>query len=134
MLLVPLVWAETASVAIHSLAGVRVLLVEDQGIIALQIEDVLRKAGCEVVGPVARMQAAISLAHDAALDAAVLDINLDGENTYPVAEELQRRNIPFVLATGYGDSAVPERWKSLPRLSKPFLDEQLERLIRRLCC
>jgi len=113
----------------HDLKGVRVLLVEDQMIVAMQIEDMLRAAGCEVVGPVGTLQAAITLAHEEALNAAVLDINLDGEKVYPAAEELQARGIPFILATGYGESTLPEQWRDKPRLSKPFQREQLEQLL-----
>jgi CheY-like chemotaxis protein len=107
-----------------------VLLVEDQMIVAMQIEDMLHAAGCEVVGPVGTLQAAIALAHEAALDLAVLDVNLDGEKVYLVAEELQARGIPFIFATGYGESTLPEQWRDQPRLSKPFSREQLEQLLR----
>ena len=62
--------------------------------------------------------------------AAVLDINLDGEKVYPAAEELHARGIPFILASGYGESTLPEKWRDQPRLSKPFLPEQLEQLLR----
>lgn len=114
----------------NDLNGVRVLLVEDQMIVALQIEDMLRAVGCEVVGPVGTLQAAITLAQAEALDVALLDINLDGEKVYPTAEELQARGIPFILASGYGESTLPEKWRDQPRLSKPFRREQLEQLLR----
>jgi len=107
-----------------------VLLVEDQMIVAMQIEDMLRAAGCEVVGPVGTLQAAIALAHKEALDAAVLDVNLDGEKVYPAAEELQARGIPFIFATGYGESTLPEQWRDQPRLSKPFGHRELQQLLR----
>jgi CheY-like chemotaxis protein len=107
----------------------RVLLIEDQMIVAMQIEDILRVAGCEVVGPVGTLQAAIALACKEALDVAVLDINLDGEKVYPAAEELQTRGIPFIFATGYGESTLPEKWRDQPRLSKPFGREALEQLL-----
>ena len=93
------------------LQGLRVLLVEDQMIVAMQIEDMLHAAGCEVVGPVGTLEAAIALAHAEVLDVAVLDVNLDGEKVYPAAEELQARGIPFILATGYGASTLPEKWR-----------------------
>ena len=114
----------------NDLQGVRVLLVEDQMIVAMQIEDMLRAVGCEVVGPVGTLHAAIALAHEEALDLAVLDVNLDGEKVYPAAEELQARGIPFILATGYGESTLPEKWRNQPRLSKPYRREQLEQLVR----
>lgn len=106
------------------------LIVEDQMIVAMQIEDMLLATGCEIVGPVGTLQAAIALAHEKALDLAVLDINLDGEQVYPAAEELQARGIPFIFATGYGESTLPEKWRDQPRLSKPFRREQLEQLLR----
>jgi hypothetical protein len=64
------------------------------------------------------------------LDLAVLDVNLDGEKVYLAAEELQARGIPFILATGYGESTLPEKWRNQPRLSKPFRREQLEQFLR----
>lgn len=106
------------------------LLVEDQMIVAMQIEDMLRAAGCEVVGPVGTVHEAMTVAHEEPLDLAVLDVNLDGEKVYPAAEELQARGIPFILATGYGESTLPEKWRDQPRLSKPFRREQLEHLLR----
>jgi DNA-binding NarL/FixJ family response regulator len=107
-----------------------VLLVEDQMIVAMQIDDMLRAAGCEVVGPIGTLQAAIAIAHEEVLDAAVLDINLDGEGVYPAAEELHARGVPFMFATGYGQSALPKKWRDQPRLSKPFGREQLEQFLR----
>ena len=88
------------------------------------------EAGCEVVGPVGTLEAAIALAHAEVLDVAVLDVNLDGEKVYPAAEELQARGIPFILATGYGASTLPEKWRHRPRLSKPYRREQLEQFLR----
>jgi CheY-like chemotaxis protein len=117
-------------VSANDLQGIRVLLVEDQMIVAMQIEHMLHAAGCEVVGPVGTLQAAIALAHAEALDLAILDVNLDGEKVYPAAEELQARGIPFILATGYGASSLPEKWRNQPRLNKPFRGEQLEQLLR----
>jgi CheY-like chemotaxis protein len=114
----------------NDLQGIRVLLVEDQMIIAMQIEDMLHAAGCEVVGPVGTLQAAITLAHEEALDLAVLDVSFDGEKVYLAAEELQARGIPFILATGYGESTLPEKWRNQPRLNKPFRREQLEQFLR----
>lgn len=113
----------------NDLKGVRVLVVEDQMIVAMQIEDMLQAAGCQVVGPVGTLQAAIAMAREEPLDAAVLDINLDGDKVYPAAEELHSRGIPFILATGYGEQALPEKWRQRPRLSKPFRREQLEQLL-----
>jgi CheY-like chemotaxis protein len=113
----------------NDLQGVRVLLVEDQMIVAMHIEDMLQAAGCTVVGPVGTLQAAIAMAREEPLDVAILDVNLDGDKVYPAAEELLSRGIPFILATGFGELALPEKWRYRPRLSKPFLREQLEQLL-----
>jgi len=118
----------------NDLKSVRVLLVEDQMIVALQIEDMLRAFGCEVVGPAGTLQAAITLAREEAFDVAILDINLDGEKVYPTAEELQARGIPIILASGYGESTLPEKWRDQPRLIKPFRRQQLEQLLTSVIC
>jgi len=113
-----------------SLAGLRVLIVEDEMIIALEIESMLRALGCEVVGPVGTLKSALRLAHTEALDAAVLDVNLHGEKVFPVADELQARGIPFLFATGYGAWTMPEEWRGPCRLDKPFRSEELEKQMR----
>ena len=92
----------------HSPAGLRVLVVEDEMLIAVLIEEMLQGLGCHVVGPVSRLDAALRLAHEEPLDAAILDVRIRGGQVYPVAEELLPRNIPFVLASGYGDWAPRE--------------------------
>jgi len=89
------------------------------------------QAGADVPCPVfVTLEAAVRLAREGALDAAVLDISLNGENVFPAAEELQTRGIPFVFATGYGKQILPEKWRGLRCLAKPFNREQLERSIR----
>src|SRR5882724_2298726 len=85
-----------------SLEGVRVLLVEDEYLVAALIEEILEIAGCIVTGPIPRLAQAVDAADHEACDAAVLDVNLAGERIYPVADILSRRNIPFVFVTGYG--------------------------------
>ena len=84
-------------------AGLRILVVEDEMLIAVLIEEMLQGLGCQVVGPVSRLDAALRLAHEEPLDAAILDVRIRGGQVFPVAEELPARNIPFVLASGYGD-------------------------------
>jgi CheY-like chemotaxis protein len=114
------------------LNGLRVLVVEDQSIVALHVADVLRDAGCMVIGPVANLKPALDLACAERLDFAVLDVNLDGDHIFPVAQELETRGIPFLLATGYSDSSLPEHWRGRPCLRKPFTDAQLAELVGRL--
>lgn len=84
------------------------------------IEDMLLDLGIEVVGPVARIDEALALARRAEVEAAILDINVGGHLTYPVADILRARSIPVIFATGYGSSALPERFRNTPTLHKPF--------------
>lgn len=98
----------------------RVLVVEDEALIAMQLESVLRGAGHAVVGPVGRLDRAVSHALDGPLDAAVLDVNLAGEKVFPVADALARRQIPFVFLTACGQDVVPERFWARPFLRKPY--------------
>ena len=102
-----------------ALSGKRVLIVEDESLIAMLLEMALTDEGCEVVGPAARVSDAIPLARDGPLDGALLDVNLGGESVFPVAEVLAARAVPFLLLSGYGDEAVPEG-RDWPLRSKPF--------------
>ena len=116
-----------------SLAGCRILVVEDEMLIAVMIEETLQDLGCVVVGPVAKLDAALRLARDEALDAAILDVTIRGGQVYPVAEHLLARGIPFVLASGYGDWALPESLQDQPRLTKPFTPRDIAEHVRLLC-
>ena len=109
-----------------SLAGLRVLVVEDDMLIALDIEQTLQNLGCIVVGPVSKLDLALRLAEGEALDAAILDVNIRGGPVFPVADRLRARGIPFALASGYGDWALPEAFRNQPRLTKPFTAYELE--------
>lgn len=106
------------------LADKRILLVEDEFIIAAMAEDMLTELGATVVGPANTIDKALHLAQASALDAAVLDVNMDGARIDPVAEALQARGIPMVFATGYGASA-PGLAPDAPVLDKPYTQEQL---------
>ncbi len=117
----------------NALANRRILVVEDEVLIAMQIEEILLDLGCVVVGAVGRLDAALELAADQALDAAILDVNILGGPVYPVAERLSARGIPFMLASGYSNWALPEPLRGLPRLMKPFRRRDLEDGVRSLC-
>ncbi len=116
--------------ATDTLAGCRVLVVEDEMVIALLIEEALQELGCIVVGPVAKLDAALRLAADEVLDVAVLDVNIRGGHVYPVAEQLQARGVPFVFASGYEDWALQEAFRDRPRLIKPFTSEDLVKQVQ----
>lgn len=109
----------------RSVEGLRVLVVEDEMIIAQVIEETLLSLGTVVVGPVARLDAALQLATEASIDAAVLDVNIRGGSSYGVADILTERGVPFVLCSGYGDWALEERYRDRPRLTKPFSMQSL---------
>jgi CheY-like chemotaxis protein len=109
--------------AIGRLDGKRVLLVEDEGLIAAMVSDMLEDLGAEVVGPAASIAQAIALAETRGLSAAVLDINIRGASIDPVAERLAARGIPFLFATGYGTQ--PAAWPHVPVIDKPYSIEKL---------
>jgi DNA-binding response OmpR family regulator len=98
----------------------RVLVVEDEMLIALCIEQCLAEQGHEVVGPVARRDEALRLAATPTFDFALLDIDLAGEPVYPVAATLTRASIPFVFLSGHGARGLRPEWKHAPMLEKPF--------------
>ncbi len=102
--------------------GLKVLLVEDEALVAMLVEDVLAEQGCSVVAAASRLEEALAKVRDASLDfdVAILDLNLAGETTFPVAEALDRRGVPFVFATGYGAAGLPPEWRARPTLQKPF--------------
>lgn len=106
-------------------SGIKVLIVEDEGFVAVMIEDMLQDLGCEIVASVAGLQEACGIAATAHLDVAVLDINLGGERSFPVAEILRQRRVPFVFSTGYGTAGLPAEFFGSPVLGKPFLAEAL---------
>jgi DNA-binding response OmpR family regulator len=102
------------------LQGLKILVVEDEFLVALLIEEILESAGCVVSGPIPRLAEALDAARSEACDAAVLDINLAGERVFPVAKILSRRNIPFLFVTGYSTGALPGEYVERPRICKPF--------------
>jgi CheY-like chemotaxis protein len=108
-----------------TLNGKRVLLVEDEPIIAMAVEDMLGDLGCVVAGPALSAAAAEHLARNEPLDAALLDINMGDGASFPIAAILRDRNIPFVFATGYGRTGVPADLGHVSVLAKPYTQENL---------
>lgn len=98
----------------------RTLIVEDEAIVAMFIEDTLSELGHEVVAIAGRMDKASELARTLDLDLAILDVNLNGERTYPLAQILSERGISFIFATGYGRASLDGRWNDAPMVQKPF--------------
>src|ERR1700759_3630834 len=114
------------------LAGLRVLVVEDEMMVSMLIEDMLGDLGCTVVGPASRLDEAIELANSAELDCAVLDVNLGGQPIFPLADLLRTQGAPFAFATGYGDAGLREVDKGSPVLQKPFREGDLARVLDEL--
>lgn len=105
--------------------GKRILIVEDEPILGFDLEDMLEGLGWEAVGIATRLHRALELIESAAPDAAILDVNLHNEQSYPAADMLADRRIPFIFATGYGDSQHPERHRSVPTLIKPYSQDDV---------
>lgn len=114
-----------------SLNGLRVLVVEDETLVAMMLEVMLDSLGCDVVGVAGTLSRGLALAGDEALalDAAILDINLGGEKVYPLAERLAARGVPFIFCTGYGGAAPESAFAGVRTLVKPYQSQDLQRLL-----
>ena len=106
-------------------SGRRVLLVEDEMLVVWLLEDMLADLGCVVVGPAASVNQALAMIDAEAFDAAVLDVNLDGQMSYPVADALTARGMPFVFSTGYDKDTLRDGYRTFPVLQKPFHRSEL---------
>jgi CheY-like chemotaxis protein len=106
-------------------SSLQILVVEDESMVAMMIEDMLEDLGHQVVATSGRMPDARKLVSDASADLAILDVNLNGEETYPLADSLVARSIPFIFATGYGSSGIKAEWSGVPVLQKPFQSREL---------
>jgi len=111
------------------LRGLRILVAEDALMIADLIAEGLEAEGCRVLGPVPRVDEGVALAGAEQLDGALLDIDLHGEASYPIAAVLLERQVPFVFLTGYTEKALPAAYHDVPRLAKPFYLRDLLTLI-----
>jgi DNA-binding NtrC family response regulator len=104
----------------HPLQGRRILVVEDLAILAVGLEDILKRAGAEVVGPALKLEAAERLATEDGLSAALLDIRLNGDEIWSVARLLDQKGVPFVFCTGhFNRDSLPAEWRGRPILVKP---------------
>ncbi len=115
------------------LTGRCILVVEDESLIAMLVEDALLDAGAEILGPAATVEEALALFESRSPHAAVLDINLAGQVSTPVADLLADRGIPFVVATGYGAAGLSERHRGVPVLAKPYDPQELVETLARIC-
>jgi CheY-like chemotaxis protein len=111
------------------LAGIRLLLVEDEAFVAMELEDIISSLGGETVGPFGRLADALEALRREQVDGAVLDVRLDGDTTFPIADVLLQAANPILFVTGTA-SSIPERYRQVPRLHKPFDDAEFARLAK----
>jgi two-component SAPR family response regulator len=112
-----------------NLKGLRVFIVEDEFMVSMLIEDTLTDIGCLVAGTAARLDEAIANSASLDFDLAVIDVNLNGVRAYPLAEVLANKGVPVLFVTGYGEFGVPDNFRCIPVLSKPFQQRDLERAL-----
>jgi DNA-binding response OmpR family regulator len=110
----------------------RILIVEDDFLVATLLAEIFESVGWQVVGPVAHLATALDAAAGEGFDAAVLDVDLGGQTVYPVAEVLDARRVPFVFVTAYGREALPPLFCRRPHLGKPFAPAELIGRVARL--
>ncbi len=113
----------------HAFSGRRILIVEDEYLLANETRRQLLKLGAIVIGPTPRVDRALELIQDEVIDAAILDVHLDGEMVFPVAERLEELRIPYVFATGYDPSIIPGHFRGFALCDKPI---EIERIAQAL--
>jgi len=113
-------------------AALRILIVEDEWLIAEDHAEHLRRAGCEVVGPVPSVEAALDSIAREQPDSALLDVQLNDETSYVLADTLREKGIPFAFVTGYGDSSLPPRFAEVAVLQKPTNQALLAAVVLKL--
>ena len=107
----------------QALNGRRVLVVEDESLVAMLLETILEDMGCTPVGPASNIDDGEAMARDTVdLDAALLDVNVAGRQVFPVAAALKERGVPFVFSTGYGEGGLPDEWRGVTTIQKPFTE------------
>jgi PAS domain S-box-containing protein len=124
----PVAAGEKDPVAVAQVVAGRVLLVEDEALVAMMMRDILLELGLSVAGPFCTPAEAVAAARDDGVDAAILDVNLGGELIYPVADALAARGVPFVFVTGYGAESIDGRFAHVPILQKPIERQVLQHL------
>jgi CheY-like chemotaxis protein len=113
-----------------------VFVVEDEAMISMMVEDMLVELGYGIAATASKVDQALRLAQTASFDVAILDVNVNGQMVFPVAEAIKTRKLPFLFATGYGIAGVPEEYRDCLRLQKPYRIEELGMTIdqaRSLC-
>lgn len=112
--------------------GKRVLVVEDEILVGMLLEDMLNELGHEHIQVVPRLNEAVQAASDREFAFAILDVNIDGDEIFPVADILKEKGTPFIFATGYGTRGLPDHYRDRPTLQKPFSMKDLKRVLERI--
>lgn len=117
-----------------SLAGTRVLLLEDEPLVSMLLEGMMEDFGCVVFGPFLRIAPAIDFirARHQEIDVAILDVNVGGERSFAVADLLYELDVPFVFASGYDEAGIAERWRMWPNLGKLFYEAELRETLSKV--
>lgn len=116
-----------------TLAGKRILIVEDEYMIAVDLKRELLRQGAEVVGPTGDLEEGLELADGQRLDAALLDLNLEGDWSYPIADRLDGAGVPYLFVTGYDPWALPDAYADKPAIAKPYALTAVVDRIATLC-
>jgi CheY-like chemotaxis protein len=114
------------------LSGRRLLVVEDEMMVLLNIEDTLADLGCTSVSAAATVDQALAYIAEQDFDAAMVDVNLDGRTSYPVADALAARGVPFVFSTGYRGQSLRDGYRDRPVLGKPYREAELVAILTEL--
>jgi CheY-like chemotaxis protein len=115
------------------LAGHRILLAEDEGLIALELERMLEDFGCDVVGPLASVDEVLERAQRGGLDGALLDVNLRGKRIFEILPALQKLGLRLIITSGYDDATLfPAPFRAMPRVAKPFDERELRRVCEKV--
>jgi two-component SAPR family response regulator len=111
--------------------GIRVFVVEDEALVAMNLEMILEDLGCVIVGPAMRFDRAEEMVNgNLPADAAILDVNVGGREVFPLASQLTERGMPIVFATGYDQSGIPSEWHDRPMLQKPYTSDDVARALQ----
>jgi DNA-binding NtrC family response regulator len=115
------------------LAGRRILLAEDEGLVGLELEQMLENFGCNVVGPLTSVDKVLENAQRESFDGAVLDVNLRGRQIFEILPKLQELGMRIIIASGYDDVTLfPPPFRTMPRIAKPFDEGELRRICERV--
>jgi DNA-binding response OmpR family regulator len=110
--------------------GLKIFIIEDESMVTMLIEDILQDLGYEVAGNASRIEEAMGKISTLTFDAAILDVNLNGHETFKIAEKLESDGVPFLFATGYGVHGIPERFHNVAVLPKPFRENDMENALK----